>query len=123
MGWDIVPEGLGRQLEYIASTWPVKALYVTENGGAFPDVPGPDGRVRDRDRIEYLKSHIASMAAAASRGVPVQGYFTWSLMDNFEWSHGYSKRFGLVAVDLATGERRPKDSFWFYRDLVAGHAS
>jgi len=123
MDWDIVPEGLGRQALYIAGRWPVEAIYVTENGGAFPDRAGADGRVRDRDRIGYMESHIASLAGAAARGAPVKGYFAWSLLDNFEWSHGYSKRFGLVAVDSATGERRPKDSFWFYRDLVAGFGS
>ncbi|MGO8694948.1 MAG: GH1 family beta-glucosidase [Rectinemataceae bacterium] len=121
MDWDIVPEGLGRQTGYIAENWPVKAIYITENGGAFPDAAGADGRVRDRDRIAYMKSHIASCARSIARGVPLKGYFAWSLLDNFEWSHGYSKRFGLVAVDFATGERRPKDSFWFYRDLIAGY--
>ena len=121
MGWDIVPEGLGRQLAHLASNWPVSAMYVTENGGAFPDRPGADGRIRDQDRIAYLKSHIASCAAAVAAGIPLKGYFTWSLLDNFEWSHGYSKKFGLVAIDPDSGARRPKDSYWFYRDRIAGY--
>lgn len=120
MGWEIAPEGLRRQVSYIAANWPVEAIYITENGGAYTDKADADGRVKDLDRIAYVKAHVAACARAIAEGIPVKGYFVWSLLDNFEWSQGYSKRFGLVAVDFATGERRPKDSFWFYRDLVAG---
>lgn len=138
MGWDIVPAGLYRQLKAIAKRWPVEALYVTENGAACRDEPEPSlradtfppektgrpcRRVRDRDRIEYLRSHISACLRARSEGVPVRGYYAWSLLDNFEWSFGYAKRFGLVYVDFATGERIPKDSFWFYRDLISRHGS
>ena len=136
MGWDIVPEGLRRQLSAIARRWPVRALYVTENGAACRDEPEPDRRpgpfppgpgggpalrVRDRDRVEYLRSHAQACLEAIGEGVPLKGYYAWSLLDNFEWSLGYSKRFGLVHVDFATGARTPKDSFWYYRDLVAGN--
>ena len=135
MGWDIVPEGLYRQIMALTRRWPIGALYVTENGAAFRDEPepappaggfppsaepGPAFRVRDRGRIEYLRSHAAACLRARADGAPVEGYYAWSLLDNFEWSLGYSKRFGLVYVDFASGERIPKDSFWFYRDLVAG---
>jgi beta-glucosidase len=121
MGWEIVPEGLVRMLKKIAERWPVKELYVTENGAAFVDKVEDSGRIRDRERIEYLRTHIAACRQAIAEGVPLKGYYVWSLMDNFEWSHGYTKRFGLVHVDPASGTRRPKDSFWYYRDLVAGN--
>jgi len=92
---------------------------VTENGAAFGDVRGHDGRVRDPERQDYLESHIDSVAQAVAEGVPVQGYFVWSLLDNFEWAHGYSKRFGIVYVDYPTLERIPKASFYWYRDFIA----
>lgn len=120
MGWDVVPEGLARILEFIAANWPVKGLYVTENGAAYDDAVVRDGRIHDMDRIEYYREHIAACRRAISRGVPLKGYFAWTLMDNFEWAHGYEKRFGLVAVDPKSGERSKKDSFYFYRDAVAG---
>jgi beta-glucosidase len=120
MGWDIVPEGLCRMLATIAKRWPVKALFVTENGAAFADIVEESGRIHDGERIQYLRSHLAACRRAIAEGVPLKGYYAWSLMDNFEWAHGYSKRFGLVHVDPATGLRRAKDSYYFYRDLVAG---
>jgi beta-glucosidase len=121
IGWAIAPEGLYRLLRHISERWPVKELYVTENGAAFDDVVESDGRVQDRKRIEYLRSHVAACRRAVAEGLPLKGYYLWSLLDNFEWAYGYSKRFGLVHVDPASGERRHKDSFWFYRDLVAGN--
>ena len=123
MGWEVVPEGLYRMLKKIANRWPVKELYVTENGAAFADRADAGGRVRDRDRIAYLRSHIAACRRAVAEGVPLKGYFVWSIMDNFEWAHGYSKRFGLVQVDPGTGMRKPKDSYYYYRDVVAGMES
>jgi beta-glucosidase len=121
MGWAVVPDGLYRMLSKIAARWPVKAFYVTENGAAFADqVEEGSGRIRDNARIEYLRSHVAACKRAIDAGIPLKGYYVWSIMDNFEWAHGYSKRFGLVHVDPASGTRRPKDSFWYYRDLVAG---
>jgi beta-glucosidase len=121
MGWDIVPEGLLRMLREIARRWPVKALYVTENGAAFDDRPEADGRIRDRERIDYIRGHVDACRRGIAEGIPIKGYYLWSLMDNFEWAYGYTKRFGLVRVDPATGERKPKDSYYFYRDLVAGN--
>jgi beta-glucosidase len=120
-GWDIVPEGLYRQVMEIAGRWPTGDLLVAENGAAFDDRPDEAGRVRDADRIAYLRSHIAACARAIAEGAPLTGYYLWSLMDNFEWSFGYSYRFGIVRVDPITGERRPKDSYWFYRDAIAGN--
>ena len=122
MGWEIVPEGLYRMLSIVTKRWPVKELYVTENGAAFADSPDECGRIRDGQRIAYLRSHIAACRRAIADGIPLKGYYLWSLLDNFEWACGYSKRFGLVYVDFSTGSRHPKDSFWFYRDIVAGNA-
>lgn len=120
MGWAIVPQGLARILGFISKTWKPKALYVTENGGAFPDIPQGGAMIKDRDRINYMESHIRACAASVEEGVPLKGYFAWTLMDNFEWSWGFSRKFGLVFVDKATGLRRPKASYYWYRDLIAG---
>jgi beta-glucosidase len=119
MGWEVYPDGLYRLLVRVAADYAPAAIYVTENGAAFGDVRGHDGRVRDPERQAYLESHIDSVAQALGEGVPVKGYFVWSLLDNFEWAHGYSKRFGLVYIDYPTLERVPKDSFYWYRDFVA----
>lgn len=121
MGWDIVPDGLERVLERIHAFWPVKALYVTENGAAFDDGPSGTGPVHDTGRIDYYRGHLAACMKAIEAGVPLHGYFAWSLLDNFEWSHGYDKKFGLVAVDPRTLERCPKDSFYWYRDAMTGY--
>lgn len=104
----------------MADRWPSIDLYVTENGAAFDDVPDPSGRIHDAERMDYLRSHVDACRRAVAEGIPLKGYYVWSLMDNFEWAYGYTKRFGLVHVDPATGTRRPKDSYYFYRDLVAG---
>jgi beta-glucosidase len=81
-----------------------------------------DGAVHDPDRIAYLDAHLRAVAQAVDEGVDVRGYYTWSLLDNFEWAEGYSKRFGLVHVDYETQQRTPKDSYRWYRDLIAAHA-
>jgi beta-glucosidase len=117
----VEPEGLTRILKFMAEFWPVKALYVTENGAAYEDAQGADGRIRDVERIAYFQGHVAAIERAVAAGVPLKGYFAWTLMDNFEWAHGYDKRFGIVAVDRATGDRIKKDSYYYYRDAVAGY--
>ncbi|HEX9380323.1 MAG TPA: GH1 family beta-glucosidase [Gaiellaceae bacterium] len=119
MGWEIYPDGLRRLLVRVARDYAPPALYVTENGAAFSDVRVHDGRVHDPERIAYLESHIAAVSRAIADGAPVKGYFVWSLLDNFEWAHGYSKRFGIVYVDYPTLDRVPKDSFYWYRDFIA----
>jgi beta-glucosidase len=113
MGWEIAPEALRVQLLEIAERYPGLPIYITENGAAFPDALD-GGRVRDLQRIEYLRDYLGAVLDAIEMGVPVHGYFVWSLLDNFEWALGYSKRFGLVYVDYQTLERHPKDSFHFY---------
>jgi beta-glucosidase len=119
MGWEIYPEGLYRVLTRVAREYEPPAIYVTENGAAFGDVRVHDGGVHDPERAAYIESHVDAVRRAAEDGAPVQGYFVWSLFDNFEWGHGYSKRFGIVYVDYPTQERVRKDSFHRYRRLIA----
>ena len=118
MGWEIYPQGLTALLLRLHADYPLPATYVNENGGAFKD-PLVNGRVHDADRCSYLQSHIAATAAALAQGVPMAGYMVWSLMDNFEWSSGYTKRFGIVHVDYATQQRRLKDSALWYQGFLA----
>jgi beta-glucosidase len=119
MGWEVYPDGLRRLLVRVSEEYSPAAIYVTENGAAFGDVRGHDGRVHDPERTAYLDSHIDAVGRALADGAPVSGYFVWSLLDNFEWAYGYSKRFGIVYVDYPTLERVPKDSFYWYRDFIA----
>jgi beta-glucosidase len=123
MGWEIYPQGLTELLVKLRQDYPIPALIVTENGGAFDDVLTPDGRVHDADRERYVAQHIRAVHDAIGKGAPVTGYMVWSLLDNFEWSSGYAKRFGIVHVDYATQRRTLKDSARWYRDfLVAQRA-
>jgi beta-glucosidase len=119
MGWEVYPDGLHRLLVRVANDYAPAAIYVTENGAAFGDVRVHDGRVHDPERTSYLESYIGAVSRAVADGAPVKGYFVWSFLDNFEWAHGYSKRFGIVYIDYPTLERVPKDSFYWYRDLIA----
>ena len=119
MGWEVYPQGIAEVLTRLHDEYGLESLYVTENGAAFGDVRTHDGRIHDVDRIAYLRSYLEAVAAVVAGGIPVRGYFVWSLLDNFEWAEGYSKRFGLVYVDYPTLERVPKDSFFWYRDLIA----
>jgi beta-glucosidase len=117
MGWEIYPQGLTDLLLQMNREYKLPPVFITENGGAFKD-PFVDGQVRDADRTEYLRTHIAAAAAALKQGVPMAGYMVWSLMDNFEWSSGYAKRFGIVYVDYATQKRTLKDSAHWYRGFL-----
>ncbi len=123
MGWEIAPAAFRSVMieakERYAGDLPI---YILENGAAFPDRVEADDRIRDGQRIAYLRDYLGAVLDAIEAGVPVHGYFVWSLLDNFEWTLGYSRRFGLVHVDYDTLERRPKDSFHFYGDLARGAA-
>jgi beta-glucosidase len=119
MGWEVVPEGLHDLLVRLHRDYEPKAIYVTENGAAFPDVRSHDGSVHDPERQSYLEAYVAAASRAVAEGVPLRGYFAWSLLDNFEWAWGYWKRFGLIYIDYATLERVPKGSFYWYRDFIA----
>jgi beta-glucosidase len=123
MNWRIDPDSFTELLLRVHRDHPGVPLLITENGAAFADEPGPDGVVHDQDRIDYLRTHLAAVRRAMAAGVDVRGYFVWSLMDNFEWAWGYSKRFGVVHVDYPTGTRTPKDSAGWYRDLIAAQVS
>jgi beta-glucosidase len=118
MGWEVDPDGLRRLLRRLGVDYPGVPLYVTENGAAYPDAAGEDGRIHDEDRVRYIAEHVASLRQAVAEGTDVRGYFYWSLLDNFEWQLGYAVRFGLVAVGPDLG-RRPKDSYEAYRRLIA----
>ena len=96
-------------------------LYVTENGCAYSDAPGADGLIHDVRRLDYLRHHFAAVRRAMDNGVPLAGFFVWSLMDNFEWAKGYLQRFGIVWVDYATQQRIPKDSALWYKDVIAAN--
>jgi beta-glucosidase len=119
MGWEVYPDGLHDVLVRVARDYGPAAIYITENGAAFPDVRVHDGAVHDVERTAFLESYIGAVGRAIAAGAPVKGYFVWSLLDNFEWAFGYSKRFGIVYIDFPTLERVPKDSFYWYRDLIA----
>jgi beta-glucosidase len=119
MGWEVHADGLRQLIERVADEYEPPAIYVTENGSAWPDVVAPDGTVHDPERIAYLEEHVAACARALAAGAPLRGYFAWSLLDNFEWAFGYEKRFGLVHVDYATQRRTVKSSGRRYAAIVS----
>jgi beta-glucosidase len=119
MEWEIDAPGMVEVLSRVAAEYPTVPLYITENGAAFEDVVGPDGVVDDQDRVAYLDAHLRACVQAIEAGVPLAGYFAWSLMDNFEWAWGYTRRFGLVYIDYDGGQRRvPKSSARWYADVI-----
>jgi beta-glucosidase len=118
MGWEIWPEGMKRVIARVSEDYTKIPLYITENGGAFPDVVRPDGTIDDQDRIGLLNGYLRAVAEAIGEGHDVRGYLVWSLLDNFEWAHGYAKRFGLVHVDYTTQARTPKASYHWYAALA-----
>jgi beta-glucosidase len=120
--WEVFPAGLTDTLVWVKDRYGNPPTYVTENGAAFFDPPTLEGdRLADPLRIEYLRQHLKAVHAAIEHGVDVRGYFVWSLLDNFEWSLGYSKRFGIVHVDFDTQKRTPKDSALFYAQVIASN--
>jgi beta-glucosidase len=121
MGWEVAPDGLRDVLLALHREYAPREIVITENGAAYPDTVDPDGRVHDDRRIAYLARHITAVGEALAAGVPVSGYHVWSLLDNFEWSLGYTRRFGLVHVDFANQRRTLKDSAeWYGRLISAG---
>jgi beta-glucosidase len=119
-GWEVFAQGLSDVLIWVKDRYGNLPLYVTENGAAFYDPPtAENNRVADPLRVDYLRKHLTALHAAREAGVDLRGYFVWSLLDNFEWSHGYSKRFGIVHVDFETQKRTPKDSARFYSRVIA----
>jgi beta-glucosidase len=121
-GWEVFPQGLTDTLVWIKQRYGDIPQYVTENGAAFFDPPVAEGeRIDDPLRVDYLRKHIAAVAEARRQGVDLRGYFAWSLLDNLEWSLGYSKRFGIVHVDFESQARTPKASARYYADVIAAH--
>ncbi len=118
MGWEVYPEGLTGVLEFVASRTGDLPLYVDENGASYDLDPADP--TRDPDRVEYLRRHLVAARTAIDHGVPLRGYFVWSLLDNFEWAQGYARRFGIVHVDFGTQERRIRDSGRFMAAMAHG---
>lgn len=118
MGWPIMPDGFTELLCWLSRRYGALPVYVTENGAAFDDQPDESGNVEDQNRINYLRDHVAAMHAAQARGVDVRGYFVWSLMDNLEWTEGFSKRFGLIRCDFETLKRTIKASGRWYARMI-----
>jgi beta-glucosidase len=113
------PEALYWSPKFAAQLWNIKEIYITENGASSTDVLTPDGHVYDTDRVMYFRNYLTQLHRAVSEGVPVRGYFCWSLMDNYEWADGYQYRFGIHYVDFATQKRTPKLSAHFYKEVIA----
>lgn len=122
MGWEIYPYGLYKLLNRLHFEYEVPKLYVTENGCSYSDGPNAEGEIPDERRVRYLRDHFAAAHRAIQNGVPLAGYFVWSLMDNFEWAKGYTQRFGIVWVDYATQQRIPKQSALWYKTVIAEKA-
>ena len=118
MGWAVAPDALHDLLVRLARDYGDIPILITENGSAYDDPVPTNGVVPDPERAAYLRDHLAAVARAAAAGVRVEGYFAWSLLDNFEWEHGYGKRFGIVYVDYETQRRIPKQSARWYRDFI-----
>jgi beta-glucosidase len=122
MGWEVCPPAFRRMLNKINRDYNLPPIYITENGAAFPDVVTADGKIHDDRRLDYLRQHVTQVRLAIQDGVDIRGYFVWSLMDNFEWSHGLTKRFGLVHVNFDTQKRIIKDSGEWYSRVIALNA-
>jgi beta-glucosidase len=121
VGWGINPDGLTALLENLRDRYGNPPVYITENGAALNDTPDTRGFVEDWGRVEYLRGYLRAVHAAIARGCDVRGYFVWSLMDNFEWAHGYEPRFGIIRTDYKTQRRIPKRSALWYKEVIANN--
>jgi beta-glucosidase len=123
-GWEIYPQGLYDLLAWLKETYAPKSLFIAENGASYSDGPDATGAVHDTRRVIYLHDHLVQLARAIEAGIPVEGYFHWSLLDNFEWSEGYSQRFGLVHVDFDSPDKKRtiKDSALYYKQVIAANS-
>jgi len=118
MGWEVCAPALRSILVKINNNYCLPPIYITENGSAFKDEVSADGKIHDPRRLDYLKNHFIQTRLAMQDGVDVRGYFVWSLLDNFEWGHGYTKRFGIIRVDYETQKRTIKDSGEWYTEVI-----
>jgi len=121
MGWEVYPEGLFDSLLRVNRDYAPNKIYIAENGAAYDYPLDEKGRIADPKRVTYLREHLLAARRAIGEGVPLKGYFHWSLMDNFEWGYGFTKRFGLFGVDFETQQRIPKESAFWYRDVVTAN--
>jgi beta-glucosidase len=119
---NVAPECAYWTIRNVSDLWHPPAIFISENGCSSDDVPNAEGRIEDTDRVMYLRNHITNVQRAAAEGYPIKGYFLWSLLDNFEWGDGYSKRFGIHYVDFKTLKRTPKLSAEWYRNVIARNA-
>jgi beta-glucosidase len=119
MGWEVCAPALYRLLCRIDHDYRLPSIYITENGSAYKDEIAPDGKIHDRSRLDYLRQHLIQSHVAMDAGVDIRGFFVWSLLDNFEWAHGYSKRFGLIRVEYDTQKRIIKESGEWYGHAIA----
>jgi len=122
MGWEIKVEGISHLLRQVYDRYNLPPVYITENGACYNTEPDADGVVDDQPRLDYIETHLEELANCIDDGIPLHGYFAWSLMDNYEWAEGYKMRFGLVHVNYETQERTVKNSGLWYRDLALAHA-
>ncbi len=122
MPWEVHPPAIRQVLTRIWEVYRPASIVITENGAAFADEVSPDGLVHDPQRVAYLRGYLTECAKAIESGVPLDGYFVWSMLDNFEWAHGYTQRFGVIRVDYDTLERTIKDSGRFYAGVIAANA-
>ena len=118
-GWEIYPPGICDLLMRLKNEYKVQNIYITENGCSYSDGPNSEDKINDIRRIDYYRSHLNELKRAIEDGAPCNGYFAWSLMDNFEWAQGFSQRFGLVWVDFETLQRIPKDSYYWYKKFIS----
>jgi beta-glucosidase len=121
-GWEVCAPAFRRMLNRINQDYRLPPIYITENGAAFKDEVAPDGAIHDERRLDYLRQHFTQVRLAMQDGVDIRGYFVWSLLDNFEWGHGFSKRFGLIRVDYETQKRTIKDSGLWYANVIRNNA-
>jgi beta-glucosidase len=118
MGWEVFPEGLFQILERLKLEYMVPKIFVTENGASYSEGPDEKGRIADGRRVKFVRNHLIAARRAIEAGIPLAGYFVWSLLDNFEWERGYTQRFGITWVDYKTQERVPKDCALWYRSVI-----
>jgi beta-glucosidase len=121
-GWEVYPQGFYDLLAWLKQTYSPKSMFIAENGVSYGDGPDASGAVHDLRRMDFLRSHLVTLAHAIADGIPVEGYFHWSFLDNFEWAAGFSQRFGLIYTDYATRKRYPKDSAYLYQQIIAANS-